>query len=100
MTKIFAPAIATATGILVLLGYFFPNKTLLSIRMAIVQWAVILAAVAIFVGIFNLLAVHLKKMQGKNKGKFYSLLLVISLLITFVLGLLFGSNSSLMQNTL
>jgi len=98
MTKIFAPAIAIATGILVLLGYFFPSKILLSIRTVIVQWAVILAAVAVFVGIFNLLSVHLKKMQGKSKGKLYSILLVVSLLITFILGLFFGSNSSLMQN--
>ncbi len=97
MTKIFAPAIAISTGILVLMGYFFPNKTLLGIRTAIVQWAVILAGVAVLVGIFNLLAVHLKKMQGKNKRKGYSFLLIISLIVTFVLGVFFGTNSAIMQ---
>jgi amino acid permease len=97
MTRIFAPAIAISTGILVLLGYFFPSRTLLGVRAAIIQWAIILAGVAVFAGIFNLLAVHLKKMQGKDKGKFYSFLLVVSLLITFILGVFFGTDSKLMQ---
>ena len=60
MTKLFAPAIAIATGLLVLLGYFFPNEILNGIRITIVQWAIILAGAAVLVGVSNLFFVHLK----------------------------------------
>ena len=70
MTKFFAPAIAIATGILVLLGYFLPNNTSLAgIRIIMLQWAVTLAGVALLVGVLNLLTVHIKKIRGKEKGK-------------------------------
>ena len=91
MTKFFAPAISIAVGLLVLLGYFLPNRTLAGIRVTFIQWAVILAGVAVFVGVLNLLTVHLKKLSGKGKGKVYSLLLVFSLLITLVVGLFSSS---------
>ncbi len=98
MTKLFAPAIAIATGLLVLLGYFIPNAILIGVRITIIQWAIILSGAAVFVGVINLLSVHLKKIQRKDKGRVYSLLLIVSLLITLVLGMLFGTNTPLMQN--
>ncbi len=97
MTKLFAPAIAIATGLLVLLGYFFPNEILNGIRITIVQWAIILAGAAVLVGVSNLFFVHLKKIQNKEKGRVYSLLLIVSLLLSLALGLLLGTNSSIMQ---
>jgi hypothetical protein len=66
--------------------------------MIIVQWAVILAGAAIFVGVLNLLSVHVKKIGNKEKGRGYSLLLIISLLITFVLGMVLGPNNPIMTN--
>lgn len=61
MSRFFAPVIAIVAGLLVLVGYFFPTNSLAALRMIIVQWAVILAGAAIFVGVLNLLSVHVKK---------------------------------------
>ena len=97
MTRIFAPAIAISAGLLVLLGYFLPGNTFVGLRITIVQWAVILAGAAVFVGISNLLSVHIKKIQSKGKGRVYSLLLIASLLITLILGLILGTNSPTMN---
>jgi len=97
MTKFFAPAITIAIGLLVLLGFFLPNNTLIGVRIIFVQWAVILAGAAVFVGIINLLTVHIKKILGKEKGRVYSLLLVASLLFTLVFGMTAGRDSSSMQ---
>jgi len=93
MNRFFAPAIAIAVGMLVLLGYFLPNSALSGLRIILVQWAVILSGAAVFVGVINLLSVHFKKIRQQEKGKVYSLLLIISLLVTLILGILLGPNS-------
>ena len=85
--RILSAAIAIAAGLIVLLGYFIPVDLLVNIRIVLLQWAVILAAVAMIVGVFNLLGVHWHKIQTKAKGSAYSILLLVSLFATFVLGL-------------
>ena len=98
MNRFFSPAVAIALGFLVLLGYFFPNNALVGLRIVIIQWAVILSGAAIFVGVLNLLTVHIKKILDKAKGSVYSLLLVTSLLITLILGLMLGTDSPTVNN--
>lgn len=85
--RIFTAALAIATGLLVLLGYFVPVGVLLEIRLVLVEWAVILAAVAVLVGVFNLFGVHWNKIRTRQRGGVYSILLIVSLFATFVLGL-------------
>jgi len=86
-------AITIASGVLVLAGYFFAQNAvgqtslLTDIRLTLLNWAIILAGFAIFIGILNLFQVHFKKIQKKEKGSFYSLLLIISLVATFLFGL-------------
>jgi hypothetical protein len=57
-------------------------------------WASFLAAVALVLGILNLLSVHLRRIF---RGNFYSLVLVIGLLATLVLGFtgLFGGAATI-----
>ena len=98
MTRFFAPAIAISAGLLVLLGYFLPSNLFVGIRITFVQWTVILAGVAVFVGILNLLSVHLKKIQNKGKGAVYSLLLIASLLFTLILGMIPSSQDTLLPS--
>ncbi|MCX6034677.1 MAG: hypothetical protein NTV38_06845 [Chloroflexi bacterium] len=86
-------AITIASGVLVLAGYFFAQNAdgqaslLTNIRLTFLNWAIILAGFAIFIGILNLFQVHFNKIQKKEKGSFYSLLLIISLVATFLFGL-------------
>jgi hypothetical protein len=83
-------AVATGTGILVLLGYFIEVDLLIRVRLLLIQWAVLLAAAALLLGLFNLLAVHWSKVSMQDDGWPYSALLILFFLVTLVLGLLFG----------
>ena len=57
-------------------------------QLFILNVAVILAGFAVLVGIFNLLLVHTKKIRHKQKGAGYSVILIVTLVVTFLLGLL------------
>lgn len=85
--RIVSAVIAAAVGLIVLLGYFIPNSMLQEMRLVLVQWAVILAAVAVILGVFNLFGVHWHKIRTRQKGSVYSILLIVSLFASFVLGL-------------
>jgi len=83
-------SIAVVTGAIVLLGYFIKIPVLLDMRAVLLQWALILTAVALFVGILNLFRVHMQKIRSGEKGSVYSLVLLTSLLITLVISGIFG----------
>ncbi len=80
--------VAVLCGLVVLAGYFVELPFLVSANQALIGWAVILAAFAVLLGISNLLIVHTGKVTRKQKGSFYSLLLILALLVTFAIGLL------------
>lgn len=82
-------AIAVISGIFVLLGYFFPTA-FSGIQSTLIGWAIILAAFALLLGIFNLALVHWKKVSGNQPGRVYSLVLLFSLILTIVLAGLSG----------
>ena len=99
-------AIAIASGVLVLAGYFFAQKAdgqvslLTDIHLTLLNWAIILAGFAIIIGILNLFQVHLKKIQNKQKGSAYSLLLIISLVFMFLFGLIRPGQMGVVFNTI
>ncbi len=88
----FTTAIAMSVGMVVLLGYFFGTNaagettTLGWIRDFFLRGGVLLAAMALLVGIANLTSVHAEKIRTK-KGSGYSLILLISLFATILVGL-------------
>lgn len=96
--RILAVALAVAAGLIVLLGYFYPNQ-LEPLRLVLVDWAVIIAAMAVLVGIFNLVAVQMEKIRARQKGGTYGAVLVVSLIITFGLGLILGPDHPYMRLT-
>jgi hypothetical protein len=79
-------AIAIGVGIIVLAGYFIPS--IISIRFILLRTGLVLAAVALLVGIINLLTVHFRKMGSESETSGYSLILVISLLATLAAGII------------
>jgi hypothetical protein len=93
---VFSTGIAIAFGLLLLAGYIFP--VLSAFQVFILNVAVILAGFAVLVGISNLLIVHTGKIRNKQKGAIYSAILIITLLGTFLLGLL--ARNSTIANTL
>ena len=83
-------AIASISGVVVLLGYFLDYPGLRDLRTMFVDWAVILAAVALLVGVVNLTRVHWQRVRTSQKGSFNSLVLIISMLVTLVIMIIFG----------
>jgi len=94
--RVFTAAFAIAAGVIVLLGYFYPTQ-LESFRLILVDWAIIIAGMAVLVGIFNLIAVQMEKIRKGQKGGIYGVLLVVSLILTFGLGLIFGPENQYMR---
>lgn len=89
----FSTALAIAIGLIVLLGTFFEAGILSSLRRIFLHWAVILASVALIIGVLNLVWVHWKKLINKQRGGFYSLILIASLLVTLCIAGFFGPTS-------
>lgn len=94
--RIFTAAFAIAAGLIVLLGYFFPTQ-LESLRFLLIDWAIIIAGMAVLVGIFNLVAVQMEKIRTGQKGGNYGVILIIALAITFVSGLVLGPQHPYMR---
>ncbi len=93
MKRVFSSVItvlASSVGFLVLLGYLVPLPLFRVMRFELVNWAAILAGTAVLVGVANLIAVHFQKVRRREKGSVYSLLLLVALLGTFLLGMVFG----------
>ncbi len=85
-------AIAISVGFVVLLGYIFGTNargettSLGFLRNYFLQGAIIWASVALIVGVFNLVGVHLHKIR-KNEGGGYSFVLLVSLIVTLGVGI-------------
>ena len=96
MKGLISTIVAILTGLVVLLGYFFKIPLLLEVRSLILDWAVILAAMAVFIGVINLFMVNQSRFRSKQKGGLYSLILIISLAVTLLIGLIFKLNHPVM----
>jgi len=83
-------AVAIGVGVIVLAGYFFEYPLLVLLKQVLLQWSVTLAAVALFIGVINLLKVHALKVVRRQKGGFYSVILITFLIITIFAGVFFG----------
>ena len=95
--RILTAVIAMASGLIVLLGYFYPLDALTQLRIMLTDWAVIIAAMAVLVGIANLVFVQMDKIRKREKNSIYGALLVLSLIVTFGLGLVFGPENQFMR---
>lgn len=93
--RVLTAIIAIATGLLILLGYFLPLAA--PIQIMLLDWAIIIAASAALVGVFNLVTVHADKVRRRAKDSVYSAMLVMGMIATFVFGLVLKPQNSLMQ---
>ncbi len=89
----FSAALAISVGLIVLTGTFIDQPLLRDLRLIFLDWAVILAAIAVIVGIANLTTVHLQKVTSHSPGSIYSIVLLISLVASLVVLGTFGPTS-------
>jgi hypothetical protein len=85
-------AVAISFGLLVLVGLFVP--ALFDLRNQILNWAILLAALALLVGLVNLFQVHWHRVRTRQ-NTLYSAVLIVAMLVTFAITLLQGSNGTL-----
>jgi hypothetical protein len=85
--------IAIISGLFVLLGYFFP-AWFGGLQSLLIGWAIILSAFTLLLGIFNLALVHWKKMSSEGPGSVYSIVLLISLVVTMIIAGISGPTGS------
>lgn len=86
-------AIALGVGVFVLLGYFVDIEFVRQLRLLFMQWAVLLAAAALLVGLVNLAGVHWRKVSLSEEGWIYSGVLILALLVTMILAVFFGPDA-------
>jgi hypothetical protein len=86
--RIIPTVIAMAIGLIVLLDFFLDNLYLNALGQAFVDWAVILAAFALILGVLNLMIVHFKRIRHRKEGWGYSIVLIIALWAVLVPGVL------------
>jgi len=97
--RIITTFIAVLSGIAVLathfLAPFFP--ALATFQFQLLNAAITLAGIAVLAGMFNLISVHAEKARRDRKNGLYSALLVVSLFLTFILGLVLLPSHAIMQ---
>jgi hypothetical protein len=86
--------IAIASGVFVILGYFFKG-VFEDIQSVLIGWAIILAAFALLLGLFNLAMVHWKRMGNEGPDSIYSIVLLISLVVTMIFAAISGPTGRL-----
>jgi hypothetical protein len=90
-------ASAIGAGVVVLLGYFLEFDRILRLRLELMRWAVLLAAVALLLGLWNLFSVHWNKLSEQAEGWPYSAVLILAFLLTLAMGLAFGPDNPMVM---
>ncbi len=85
--------IAFVVGMIMIISYFVPHWPFTQLEQTFTNWVSITAAFAIFLGMFNLVRVHGKRISRGGRGWFYSATLLTSLFITMFAGLYYGVDS-------
>jgi hypothetical protein len=82
--------ICFAFGMAMLIQFFVPSKLSRNVYDNITDWAQIIYAFALIVGVFGLLKYQLEKVSKRQKGWGYNLITIASIVIMAVLGFALG----------
>jgi len=94
MRKFLPITAAVLCGLVMLVDFFMHDPRIDAAGATLAEGAMILAAMALILGIINLLAVHARRVAVGEPGRFMSLVLILALVITIGLGVgLSGSNA-------
>jgi hypothetical protein len=86
-------ALVLISSLVTVIAYYFNIGPISALSNNIQNWGVILSSFTLGLAAVNLVRVHAIKIQRASKGWVYSVLLLISLLVTIFLGLTQGINS-------
>ncbi len=86
--RVLTALIAITAGILILVGYLFPQFA--AVQTLLLNYAIIFVGAAALVGVFNILFVHADKIRRREKGSVYSAFLIMFLVATLTFGIIVG----------
>jgi hypothetical protein len=85
MKKILLIIITCGTGLTILAGYFFQDL-LAPILGLLINWGITLVGLAGLIGVAYLVRMHFFRVAHQQKGSFYSAIVLIAFLFTFIAG--------------
>lgn len=100
--RVLATVVAISVGLFILADVFISQwpgdgagirQSVNGIAYLLVSWTAIITAFALFLGFFNVITVHIHKLQSQKPEALYSGALLITLIITLTVGLLSGPDS-------
>jgi hypothetical protein len=95
------PIIGFIVGGVILAGYFITTPALLAIRTTMLEWALILAAVAALIAVIQLVfGVHWQRLRDPEKSHLFSFIVIISFVLTLAAGIFFGVNDPQYQKVI
>ena len=86
LSRSVAIAITIGVGLVVLASFFVRNTFLRALQSTFLDWAMILAAIALVLGVLNVLGTHLRKVWRRSEGWLYSIVLMAAAVAVLVLG--------------
>ena len=85
------PLIITAlTGLLIIVSFFVPHEPIGSIQSTFLQWYAIIAGFTMIIGLVSLIRRHIKMVSKRVSGFGYSVILILAMLGTLVVGFYSG----------
>jgi len=78
-----------------ILGLGFINQTIHGFSALFVSWLTIIVAFALFLGFINVISVHLNRINTNKPGIIYSVVLLLSLAFTLIVGFSTGGPNSI-----
>jgi hypothetical protein len=98
MKKILLALVSLSSGLLLILGLFFPGTILDRIRLYILDWAIIIGAIALGIAIINLFSVHWNKVFSNEKRDYGSPFFIVGFITVVLIGILLGPNNQFFVN--
>jgi hypothetical protein len=94
LRKTLPVVIAFVCGVTVLIAYFFKIPFIQSLAQNyILKWQSVIAVFALGLGAVNIIRIHMRNVQKDLAKNFYSLALLITFIVTIVVGLTMGQSS-------
>lgn len=89
--RLFLPLLVTfLCGMLMILHFFIPHAPISTMGEGLTDWYMIVASAAIFLGVVNLVQVHLMKISNKSKNWRYSPVVLAGFFAMVGTGLVYG----------
>lgn len=82
-----AAAITAVVGIVVLANFFVRNASLRALQSTLLDWVMLLAAVALLLGVLNIVRTHARKIGQRGEGWPYSIVLLAAVAAVLFFGI-------------